>query len=42
MRYMYTNLEDPSIEELNQAGKQGWEVYATDGKIYKLKKVMLK
>ena len=35
----YDTLTDPTDAELNDAGAKGWEVYATDGRIYKVKKV---
>ena len=39
IKWIYDELTSPTIAELNAAGKKGWEVYATDGTIYKLKKV---
>lgn len=38
MKWKYTTLIDPTDEELNNAGENRWEVYATDGKVYKLKR----
>lgn len=40
MRWIYDEMIDPSAQELNNAGKKGWEIYATDGNIYKLKRLV--
>lgn len=41
MRYLYDELNSPTLEELNRAGANGWEVYWTDGTLYKIKKVVI-
>jgi len=38
-QYIYAELNEPTLDELNQAGLNGWEVYWTDGSLYKLKRV---
>lgn len=40
-KWIYDELENPTIEELNIAGSNGWEVYATDGYLYKMKRKIL-
>lgn len=38
MRWIYDSLNAPTEDELNRIGSLGWEVYWTDGTLYKLKK----
>lgn len=40
MKWKYVTLNEPTDDELNTAGERGWEVYATDGQTYKLKKAI--
>lgn len=39
MIWQYDELIDPTLDQLNYAGQNGWEVYATDGSTYKLKRM---
>lgn len=39
-KHKYTTMIDPTDEQLNKAGENGWDVYWTDGTVYKLKKLM--
>ena len=37
-KWQYDELIDPTLEQLNDAGDRGWEVYFVDGTTYKLKR----